>query len=128
MLFIPLKKASLLIPSSQKDDNHLFVIITNPCKEGKVLIINFSTIRSDKHDPACVVNKGDHVFIKHPSYVVYRYSKIVSANELSKKVKSGEFIQHQPITDQLLARIQDGISSSFANLEIKKYFYENCDN
>ncbi len=127
-MFIPLKKATLLIPSSPEDTNHLFVIITNPCKHGKVLIVNLTTIKTPKHDNACIVNSGEHEFVKRPSYIMYRYAQIVEANNLAKGVKSGKFVAHKPISDDLLTKICDGILCS-TQIEpiIREYFIDNCD-
>lgn len=102
-MFIPFKKATLLIPSSPdnlRDVKHLFIILTNPPtseKQAKVLLVNVSTVYNNHvFDDACIIEAGEHTFIKRRSFIHYRYARIEEASMLIKKVKSGEFIDEAP--------------------------------
>ena len=85
-LFLPLKRATLLIPSGPQGDQdrkHLFILLTDPHADqaGKncVLMVSLSTVRPGMpHDPTCILYAGDHPFVKHESYVVYQKARLRS--------------------------------------------------
>ena len=83
MIFLPIKRATILIPYGPKAENgqnHLFVILTNPCEEKKVLHVSVTTKYPKVfYDPACLLYKGDHECIIHDSYVYYRDCRIQPA-------------------------------------------------
>lgn len=131
-MFIPFKKATLLIPSSPnnlKDTKHLFIILNNPSqsKPQKCLLVNISTIRNSiMFDSACIIEPGEHKFIKKRSFVFYRFAKIIEAKELIKKVKSGEFIAHESISEELYKKIVDGLfKSKFLAPKYKDFYIQN---
>lgn len=134
-MFIPFKKATLLIPSSPnnlKDTRHLFIILTNPSqiKQSESLLVNISTIRNGTvFDDACIIEPGEHSFIKNRSFVFYRYARIEESKTLIKKVKSGEFIAHELISDALYNKITNGLlKSKFVASKFKDFYREYCDN
>ncbi|MCT9837521.1 hypothetical protein N3K61_24580, partial [Escherichia coli] len=76
--------------------NHLHVICNDPVYYPVndcycVLVVNISSIKDGvPHDPSCVLNSGDHRFIKHPSYVVYAEAIIWRVDNMVRKQRSGE--------------------------------------
>ncbi len=83
-LFVPFKRATLLIPSGPVNDpdrKHLFVLLTDPIEapdfNGKqVLLVNIASVpKSLPYDSTCILQPGVHRFIKHESYV-YSLSEI----------------------------------------------------
>ncbi|MFA6279955.1 MAG: hypothetical protein WC612_04080 [Bdellovibrionales bacterium] len=107
MSYFPQKKGTLLVPSGNK--NHLHVIMTDSCAEHKHLLVNVSTIYPETYyDNACVIEIGEHPFIKHPSYVVYRQARIDRTEHLIKCVNGWVFRPSQPVSDALLERIFEG--------------------
>jgi len=114
------KKGTFIIPSGGKD--HLFVILTSKCNEGHHLLVNFSSIYEGVfHDDSCVVNEGEHPFIKQPSYIVYRQARIDKATHLIKCFKPKE-----PVSDELFKRICEGLLlSTHTPKRVKLYFLEN---
>jgi len=78
-LFVPYRRATLLIPSGparDPDQKHFFIVLTDPVRvmdhDAKhSLLVGVSTIYPNvPHDPACELHPGDHSFI-HKSYVFY---------------------------------------------------------
>lgn len=129
-MFIPFKKATLLIPSSPnnlKEINHLFIILTNPPnseKQAKVLLVNVSTVYNNHvFDDACIIESGEHPFIKRRSFIYYRYARIEEASILIKEVKSGKFIAHEAISDSLYEKIIIGLlKSKFIPIKYQDFY------
>ena len=119
-LFLPLKRATLLIPSgpeSDKDRKHLFILLNDPHDDesGKscVLMVSLSTVRQGvPHDPACILYAGDHAFVKNDSYVVYQKARIEEADKVLRGVKSGQLVPQAPMNGAVFARICKGLEES----------------
>ena len=109
------KKGTILKLSEYKE--HLFVILTNECPEKNHLLVNFSSIHPNVfHDDACVVNAGEHPFIKRPSYIEYRRAGTVKASHLIKC----DFTQKEDVSDELYTRICNGLMLSIHTPKRKK--------
>jgi len=92
MPYVPYKKGTLLIPSGA-DGYHLFITVNEKCDEGQHLLINVTSLRDGaKYDDTCILEAGEHPFIKHKSYVVYRMAFIKPAASISKMVDGWEYI------------------------------------
>lgn len=119
-LFLPLKRATLLIPSgpqSYQDRKHLFVLLTDPHVDGAgkhcVLMVSLSTVRSGvPHDATCILYAGDHPFVKHDSYVVYLKARLEEADKVLRGVKNGQLVPQDPMDGVVFARICKGLEDS----------------
>ena len=130
MPFTPAKKATLLIPHGMAGNIevfHLHIILTDACKDGLHLLAPITSIRKERfHDPTCVIQAGEHPFIKHESYLAYRLLKIVAGRHIKKCVAGWVFKIKEPVSDILYNRICDGMEpSEFTPLGMKKYYTEN---
>ncbi len=122
MPYVPFKKGTLLIPYN--NINHLFVIVTGKCGNGQHLIVNFTTVRPNiAHDPACIVEAGDHPFIKAQSYALYRSADIQDADRLTKMVGLQYYKPQNDASDALLIKMRAGIrGSQYTPRRIINYF------
>ena len=120
-LFVPFKRATLLIPSGLANDpdrKHLFVLLTNPIEapdfnEKQVLLVNIASAPNGlPYDSTCILQPGDHRFIKHKSYVYYAKARIEAANALLRGVKSGQLIAHNIMGQAIVQRICDCLQQS----------------
>lgn len=120
-LFLPLKRATLLIPSGPQGDldrKHLFILMTDPYQNDAnsarfILMVSLSTIRNGvPYDPTCILHSGDHPFIKHDSYVVYQKARLECADKILRGVKSGQLTPYDPVDKNVFARISKGIQES----------------
>ena len=96
-LFLPYRKATLLIPSGPDHDperHHLFVILTDPQPDSNtVLLVSLSTLRRAlPHDATCVIAAGEHPFVRRNSYVFYARARI----ELVETRRSGRLQDSLP--------------------------------
>jgi hypothetical protein len=122
----PVKKSqTLLIPSGSK--SHLFVVLTEACPEGNILLVSFSTIREERfYDDTCTVESDEHSFIKKPSYIEYRKARIEKESHINKCKESTYWFPHEPVSDKLFKRICKGIlDSPHTPKRIKDYYRSN---
>ena len=101
--------------------SHLWVVVSDPDQDpDRVLIVNLTTVRSNC-DPACILDAGDHPFVKHPSYLLYAESRIVTNQELDRKVAAGQTILEPKMRRDVSARIRHGAAiSNFIPLQNRK--------
>ncbi len=120
-LFVPFKRATLLIPSGPAnvpDRKHLFVLLTDPIEapdfnEKQVLLVNIASVPNGlPYDSTCILQPGEHRFIKHESYVYYAKARIESANALLRGIKSGQLMAHEIMDEAVVKRICDGLQQS----------------
>lgn len=122
-MFIPIPKATILLPTPKKDNpdlKHLFIIITKPNKDNKILTVNISSCNNYYYDSTCILAKNCHSFINKKSYIAYRHSKVFSVNELNKL----SFKSLEPIKDSIFNRICLGLLKSKHTPFGIKEFYE----
>ena len=124
---------TMLIPG----DNgvpHLFLIIWGPGvipNEGiadrpVMMLASVSSIDPlYPHDPACELGVGDHPFIRHPSYVVYRKIKCVEAAQIDVMVASGQWPARDSASNALLHRVRTSICTSLG-AKLKYQFALGC--
>jgi len=130
MPYQPSRKATLLIPSGsggKPEGKHLHVILTDACKDDLHLFGSIASIYPDQfHDPTCIIKAGEHKFIKHDSYFVYRRLVTVGGNHLTVCVDGWVYLKNDPITDALYNHICDGIDKSeFTPRGIISYWTKN---
>ena len=92
---------------------HLWVVVSDPAKDSqRVLIVNMTTVRNRFHDPACVLNAGDHREVKHQTYMNYRDSRIVRNSALEAQLSTGQIAVNEKVSECVLDRIRRGAASS----------------
>lgn len=121
-LFLPLRRATLLIPSGPAHDHarkHLFIILTDPVADpvngGKdsVLLSSLSTLDvALPHDPTCILHPGDHPFVSRDSYVNYGISRILETAKIINGVASGVFVAKALMDSSTVDRICNGLTVS----------------
>lgn len=114
----PSAGGTLFIASGPSGD-HLFVVVYDPRridgrgKSDQLLIIPFCSVESNaNHDPACLVQQGEHSFISHESYMDYRNARVEPVSHVASLVGSGTFSVHDPVSENLLNKIRQGCGVS----------------
>jgi hypothetical protein len=119
------QRDTMLLTTSENQNagiSHLFIVLTSPNKDNKVLIINITS--SGKFDEACIVTGRDHSFINKRSYVSYRYCEIMHIDKLEELTVS----KYNPINEITLKRIIKGLYASKNSTQKNKSFYTNYIN
>ena len=133
MLFVPYRRATLLVPSGamrDPDQKHLFILLTDPAKifdyEGKhSLLVGVTTIHAGiPHDPACELYAGDHPFIKHKSFVFYAEARIEISQKLIDGVKRSIFSPQGMLAEDIFARVCHGLTLSRSTTPKVLAFYQ----
>src|SRR5437016_6661893 len=99
-------------------DSHLWVVLSDPIADPiRIVLVNFTKHRQDK-DQACVLQVGDHPFIRVPTCVEYRRAKIVTNEELETLTGLPQVEIREPLSDDVLQRILAGVHNSRMRLHI----------
>ena len=95
------------------DREHLWIVVSNPDAE-QVLIVNFTSFRGGGvyHDPACIVEKDEHPYLMHRSWIRYEDAMLVPAKGLREIFRRSLLRRHEPVSEALLARIRRGAVES----------------
>jgi hypothetical protein len=128
--YVPQKGDTLLIPSgsdSNPNGKHLFVIVTSQCRDGFHLAVSISRIKNGiAYDPTCVLQAGEHPFVKGPSFIFYAKAAKLRHQGIIKCVKGWEYHVKDQCSPTLLTKIEDGMNASpFAPRWAKTFFNEN---
>ncbi|MCC6127399.1 MAG: hypothetical protein IT426_20770 [Pirellulales bacterium] len=97
-------------------DSHLWMVISDPKQDDRCLIVNFTSWRADE-DQACVVEAGEHPYIKHRTCVKFRGAKLVPIATLDACLGSGGLVPHSPLSANLLAKIRNAVPNSRISID-----------
>jgi hypothetical protein len=129
--FSPVQKGTIMLLSGSKE--HLYFICNDPVFYPRLacdsfLAVNLTSVTEGiESDPTCLLNVGDHPFVRHPSYVFYRRAEIFGAATVIQSVSSGDIRIHDPCSDGTFQRILDGFNvSPHVKPLIKNYYQKYC--
>lgn len=101
-------KSYLDKPVTDLQIKHLRIIISNPNEDNEFLTVSVDTFKFDWQDSSCIINSGEHPFIKHKSFVNYRYAEVISFGKIFNALRLGLFIKKEDVSPELLLKIQNG--------------------
>jgi hypothetical protein len=101
-------------------DDHLWMVISDPVKTPEELVVVCFLSWQPQYDQACVLEAGDHPFIKHSTCVNYPGARVVSDAKLESLKAGGALRTKDPLSTHLLARIRE----SAANADIPTECYD----
>jgi hypothetical protein len=95
-------------------DRHLRVIISDPAIDPeRVLFVSLTSYDLTKED-VCLLDVGDHPFVKHKTYVAYGDAREAPLGALIQLRNAGQLRPNEPVSLELLDRIRRGVSLSRA--------------
>lgn len=114
---------TFLTGDGDEDNFHLWVIVT-PANQGEVITVCVVTAHK-RSERLVVLNQGDHPFVQHESVIAFRHSRIRSVSDIEELLHAGTAKRRDPVSPQLLARIQAGlVDSDFTPNGVRAYFRE----
>lgn len=117
------RRATLLIPSGPNHDpsrNHLHIVLNDPYPDHthlpKVLVVSVTGIsNTNLYDPSCSLFPGEHPFVVKPSYVIYKFSKLMDPGVLDAKVRAKEYAGQAAGERKVICPYRDGVAGLAAN-------------
>lgn len=103
---------TFLSPNVKYNTKHLYIIISEII-DGKVLLVNITT-QKEHSDTSCILQKGEHRFIRHTSVVNYADAGDAEVCNIKRAISKGTFIPQKLISSSLLRRIHEGALRSTA--------------
>jgi hypothetical protein len=95
-------------------DRHLRVIISDPVIDPeRVLFVSLTSYDLTKED-VCLLDVGDHPFVKHRTCVAYGDAREAPLGVLIQLLDAGQLRPNEPVSPRLLDRIRRGESLSRA--------------
>jgi len=90
---------------------HLWVVVSDPViNPDRVLIVNMSTDR--KIDQSCILQSGDHHFVRHSTCMRYDRARLVADRDLESHLSRGDIRLDDPVSSVVLDRIRQGAEVS----------------
>lgn len=128
---MPTSKGTILIPANSA--SHLHFICNDPVfypNKGKdcVLLVNISSIKPGMlHDTSCVLDVGDHPFIKKPSFIYYRMAEIYTVAGIQLQVAEGNYSVREDCCDAVFEKILHGFNlSEEVKFKVLKFYQNHC--
>ena len=88
------------------------MVLSDPAlNANQVLIVSLTTWGKDD-DPACVLNVGDHSFVRQKSFIKYSHAKVVTSNQLDEFLARGQIHVQAQLSAGVLKRARDGAAES----------------
>lgn len=90
---------------------HLWSVISDPQQSNnEIVIANFTTFKNKGYeDTSCIVETGEHGFLKSKSYVYYNRSKVVDLSQLQLWLNTGELRPYtEHLNPELLGKVRAG--------------------
>ena len=101
----------IIIAPGTSYDCHLWMVISDPAQSEDCLIVNFTSWRADK-DQACVVEVGEHPYVKNKTCVNFRDAKLCKLTDLEALIATKHLEAHQPLSPGLLRKIRNAVPES----------------
>ncbi len=85
---------------------HLYLVIV-PRSVPETIVVSLTTQTPEK-DQSCVLDVGDHPFIKHPTCVEYARARVVSWERLEEGFAVGRFDRREDASPETMLKIWEG--------------------
>ncbi len=89
------------------------MVISDPLIDADqpVVIVSFTSYREDK-DQTCILQPGEHPFVRKPTLVYYEDTREVPNAHLEALAARGMLVRQENVTPQLLRKIRQGAADS----------------
>jgi len=117
---------TFLIPTPPRfNAEHLFIIIAIEKSSHKALMVNVTSYK-EGCDGSCILNVGEHPFLTHRSVINYADARITTVGAIEESLKQKFFKIHEPVSSDLLKKIQQGgLNSPAVSLKCQYFLTTN---
>lgn len=102
-----MKVGETFIPAGTARADHLHVVVSAPTDDGEVAVVNLTSKRGDS-DTCCVIDVGEHPWVRHESVALYSHALMIPVQQLAKGLQANVLKPHDDVTEEILMRIQGG--------------------
>lgn len=79
----------------------------------RILLVPFCSVRGGRNeDLTCVVEKGEHPFVDHQTFLAYYLAREEMVSGVLRHLNSGQFKPGADVPDELMKRIEAGIRAT----------------
>jgi hypothetical protein len=90
--------------------------------DGKHALVRLSTVRPGYIDQTCILEPGEHPFVKAQTFVNYQRAEIYQRTHIDKCISGWLYTPREPMANDVMARIVDGVTASIQTpRKVKKY-------
>ncbi len=94
-------------------NDHLQVIISNPDEfPDEVICFNLTTWKGDHCDSACIVEPGEHTWVRRKSFVYYENPLLLNAEAMATLETSNLVEKYPAVSEELFVRMLNGAQES----------------
>lgn len=114
--YIPVRGGSILAVAGAI--NHLHFICSDHFFDRhsgaiSVVAVNISSVKTGyPYDKTCILDKGDHPFIKHKSYVYYKQAAIFRVEKIKYGIEAGDITVLENVSEEVLQKVIAGFEAS----------------
>jgi hypothetical protein len=91
--------------------------------DGGILLVPVSSAY-ENCDRTCVLEPGDHDFIRRESFILYAKMRIYSSAHVANQMASGAIEEREALRDDVFQRVCAGIAASRFSPPVCKRYYE----
>jgi hypothetical protein len=103
---------TFLFPLNDENQReHLWIVATEPNREGLFAIASFTSLRGAK-DQTVIFRAAEHPFLKWDTCISYAQAEIMSVEKLQAHLQGGRARMHVDATQAVLQLILAGFSAS----------------
>ncbi len=92
--------------SKASADVHLWLVLSDPAQDPTRVLLVSLTSHDRQSDPACVIEPGEHPFVRHRTAVAFDKVRQASDVQLNALASSGSLLVNEPLTSALLAKLR----------------------
>ncbi len=120
---MPKKQTFLDEPLAENGKRHFRIVITDSNEQNEFLTVAVDTLHNSFQDTSCIIEPGEHSFIKTRSFVNYHYARVLNFTQVFNGLQKGVLVRKEDISEDLLLRIQEGArKSNMLNKKLKVWF------
>lgn len=101
-----MKSGDTFLFGDGREDDHLWMVISDTAQDPDRLVIVRFLSYQPHYDQACVLDGGEHPFVKHATCVDYPAARIVSNQALEQLRQRNQLRVKSPLSQELLTLIR----------------------